>query len=84
MIPLSKIEVNIALLLVGVGASGLVTLLGAQTLVKDIITNMFVQLENGMDTGDLTTIGSLTDTVKRILICPVGVRQDTGTYHIIP
>ena len=57
---------------------------GSQTLVKDIITGIFIQFENGMNTGDLVTIGPLTGTVERMSIRSVGVRQDTGAYHIIP
>ncbi len=37
-----------------------------------------------MNTGDLVTIGPLTGTVERMSIRSVGVRQDTGAYHIIP
>ncbi len=68
----------------GAGALGLAISFGAQTLVKDIITGIFIQFENGMNTGDLVTIGPLTGTVERMSIRSVGVRQDTGAYHIIP
>ena len=84
MIVLSEIGVNIAPLLAGAGALGLAISFGAQTLVKDIITGIFIQFENGMNTGDLVTIGPLTGTVERMTIRSVGVRQDTGAYHIIP
>ncbi|WP_054179999.1 mechanosensitive channel protein [Trabulsiella odontotermitis] len=84
MIVLSEIGVNIAPLLAGAGALGLAISFGAQTLVKDIITGIFIQFENGMNTGDLVTIGPLTGTVERMSIRSVGVRQDTGAYHIIP
>ncbi len=84
MILLSEIGVNIAPLLAGAGALGLAISFGAQTLVKDIITGVFIQFENGMNTGDLVTIGPLTGTVERMSIRSVGVRQDTGAYHIIP
>ncbi len=84
MILLSEIGVNIAPLLAGAGALGLAIPFGAQTLVKDIITGIFIQFENGMNTGDLVTIGPLTGTVERMSIRSVGVRQDTGAYHIIP
>jgi moderate conductance mechanosensitive channel len=84
MILLSEIGVNIAPLLAGAGALGLAISFGAQTLVKDIITGIFIQFENGMNTGDLVTIGPLTGTVERMTIRSVGVRQDTGAYHIIP
>ncbi|URQ61980.1 mechanosensitive channel protein [Pantoea alhagi] len=84
MILLSEIGVNIAPLLAGAGALGLAVSFGSQTLVKDIITGIFIQFENGMNTGDLVTIGPLTGTVERMSIRSVGVRQDTGAYHIIP
>lgn len=84
MIVLSEIGVNIAPLLAGAGALGLAISFGSQTLVKDIITGIFIQFENGMNTGDLVTIGQLTGTVERMSIRSVGVRQDTGAYHIIP
>ena len=84
MIVLSEIGVNIAPLLAGAGALGLAISFGSQTLVKDIITGVFIQFENGMNTGDLVTIGPLTGTVERMSIRSVGVRQDTGAYHIIP
>ena len=84
MILLSEIGVNIAPLLAGAGALGLAVSFGAQTLVKDIITGIFIQVENGMDNGDLVTIGSLTGTVERMSIRSVGIRMDTGAYYIIP
>lgn len=84
MILLSEIGVNIAPLLAGAGALGLAISFGAQTLVKDIITGIFIQVENGMDTGDLVTIGTLTGTVERMSIRSVGIRMDTGAYYIIP
>ena len=72
MIVLSEIGVNIAPLLAGAGALGLAISFGSQTLVKDIITGVFIQFENGMNTGDLVTIGPLTGTVERMSIRSVG------------
>lgn len=84
MILLSEVGVNIAPLLAGAGALGLAVSFGSQTLVKDIITGIFIQFENGMNTGDLVTIGTITGTVERMSIRSVGVRQDTGALNIIP
>ncbi|WP_255557022.1 mechanosensitive channel protein [Sodalis sp. dw_96] len=84
MIILSEIGVNIAPLLAGAGALGLAISFGAQTLVKDVITGVFIQFENGMNTGDLVTIGDITGVVERMTIRSVGVRQDTGAYFIVP
>ncbi|WP_395489306.1 mechanosensitive channel protein [Cedecea davisae] len=84
MILLSEVGVNIAPLLAGAGALGLAISFGSQTLVKDIITGVFIQFENGMNNGDYVTIGAITGTVEKMSIRSVGVRQDTGAYHIIP
>lgn len=81
MIVLSEIGVNIAPLLAGAGALGLAISFGSQTLVKDIITGVFIQFENGMNTGDLVTIGPLTGTVERMSIRSVGVRRYRGVPH---
>ncbi len=75
---------NIAPLLADAGALGLAISFGSQTLVSDIITGIFIQFENGMNTGDLVTIGAITGTIERMSIRSVSVRQDTGAYHIIP
>ncbi len=78
MIVLSEIGVNIAPLL-GAGALGLAISFGSQTLVKDIITGIFIQFENGMNTGDLSgPSGPLTGTVERMSIRSVGVRRTPG------
>ncbi|WP_459567926.1 mechanosensitive ion channel domain-containing protein, partial [Enterobacter asburiae] len=81
MIVLSVIGVHIAPLLAGAGALGLAISFGSQTLVKDIIAGIFIQFENGMNTGDLVTFGPFTGSVERMTIRSVGVRQDTGAYH---
>ncbi|MBS2141088.1 mechanosensitive ion channel, partial [Escherichia coli] len=66
MIGLSEIGVNIAPLLAGAGALGLAISFGSQTLVKDIITGVFIQFENGMRTGDLVAIWPLTGPEERV------------------
>ncbi|RRZ93024.1 hypothetical protein EGK14_09360 [Erwinia sp. 198] len=62
---------------------GLAVSFGSQTLVKDII-GIFILFENGMYTGDLVTIGAITDAVEYMSIRSVGLRQHTGACHIIP
>ncbi|MFQ8430888.1 mechanosensitive ion channel domain-containing protein [Amaricoccus sp. W119] len=84
MLVLSAIGVNIAPLLAGAGVFGLAVGFGAQTLVKDIITGAFIQLENAMNTGDTVTVGGVTGTVERLTIRSVSLRDASGTYHLIP
>ncbi|MFI8415567.1 mechanosensitive channel protein [Serratia sp. NPDC078593] len=84
MIVLSQVGINIAPLLAGAGALGLAISFGAQTLVKDVITGVFIQFENGMNTGEYVTVCGITGTVERMTIRSIGLRDDYGVYHIVP
>ncbi|MBR2512885.1 MAG: mechanosensitive channel protein [Halomonas sp.] len=84
MIVLSEIGINIGPLIAGAGVLGLAIGFGAQKLVQDVITGVFIQVENAMNTGDVVTLGGITGTAERLSIRSVGIRDINGTYHIVP
>lgn len=84
LIVLSQIGINIGPLIAGAGVIGLAIGFGAQKLVQDIITGVFIQLENAMNTGDVVGVAGLTGTAEKITIRSVGLRALNGTYHVIP
>ncbi|XQU08525.1 mechanosensitive channel protein [Halomonas sp. LY9] len=84
MIILSEIGINIGPLIAGAGVLGLAIGFGAQKLVQDVITGVFIQVENAMNTGDVVTVGGVTGTAERLSIRSVGIRDLSGTYHIVP
>jgi moderate conductance mechanosensitive channel len=84
MIVLAEIGINIGPLIAGAGVLGLAIGFGAQKLVQDVITGVFIQLENAMNTGDFVTAGSNSGTVERVGIRSVALRDLAGTYHIVP
>ncbi|MBB3190242.1 mechanosensitive channel protein [Halomonas cerina] len=84
MIVLAEIGINIGPLIAGAGVLGLAIGFGAQKLVQDIITGIFIQVENAMNTGDVVTVGGITGTAERLSIRSVGIRDLSGTYHIVP
>lgn len=84
MILLSEIGINIGPLIAGAGVLGLAIGFGAQKLVQDVITGVFIQIENAMNTGDVVTLGGITGTAERLSIRSVGIRDLSGTYHIVP
>ena len=57
---LSQIGVNIAPLLAGAGVIGIAVGFGGQKLVQDVITGMFVLLENAIQIGDWVTVAGLS------------------------
>lgn len=84
MIVLSEVGINIAPLIAGAGVLGLAVGFGAQKLVQDVITGVFIQLENAMNTGDFVTAGGVSGTAERVGIRSVALRDMHGTYHIVP
>ncbi|WP_019611644.1 mechanosensitive ion channel domain-containing protein [Thioalkalivibrio sp. AKL7] len=84
MIVLAEIGVNIGPLLAGAGVLGLAIGFGAQKLVQDVITGVFIQLENAINVGDIVTVAGTTGVVERLTIRSLGVRDLSGTYHLIP
>ena len=84
MIALSQIGVDIGPLIAGAGVLGLAIGFGAQKLVQDIITGVFIQLENAMNTGDVVSVGGVTGTAERLTIRSVSIRDIDGAYHVVP
>ncbi|WP_346796728.1 mechanosensitive channel protein [Halomonas sp. Bachu 37] len=84
MIVLAEIGINIGPLIAGAGVLGLAIGFGAQKLVQDVITGIFIQIENAMNTGDVVSVGGVTGTAERLSIRSVGIRDLSGTYHIVP
>ena len=81
---LIEIGINIGPLIAGAGVFGLAVGFGAQTLVKDVITGIFFQIENAINTGDIVTVDGITGRAEQVGIRSVGIRDSSGTYHLIP
>jgi len=84
MLALAQIGVNIAPLLAGAGVVGLAIGFGAQKLVQDIITGIFIQFENIMNEGDVVAVGDKSGVVEKLTIRSVTIRDLSGTVHLIP
>ena len=81
---LSEVGVNIAPLLAGAGVVGIAVGFGSQKLVQDLITGLFLLLENAMQVGDVVTLGGLSGTVEALSIRTIRLRALDGSVHIIP
>lgn len=84
MLALSELGVNIGPLLAGAGVVGLAIGFGAQKLVQDIITGVFIQLENAMNEGEVVSAGGVSGVVEKLTIRSASIRDATGTLHVIP
>lgn len=81
---LAELGVNIAPLLAGAGVIGLAVGFGSQALVKDIITGVFILMEDQMAVGDVVKLGSHSGVVEDISLRTIRLRDLGGNVHIIP
>jgi small-conductance mechanosensitive channel len=81
---LSEIGVNVAPLLAGAGIVGIAIGFGSQKLVQDLITGLFLLLENTVQVGDNVTVSGLTGTVENVSIRTIRLRAADGSVHIVP
>ncbi|OYV35361.1 MAG: hypothetical protein B7Z80_18605, partial [Rhodospirillales bacterium 20-64-7] len=81
---LSEIGINVAPLLAGAGIVGVAIGFGSQKLVQDLITGIFLLLENAMQVGDWVTVSGLSGTVENLSVRTIRLRAGDGSVHIIP
>ena len=83
-IVLSEIGVNIGPLLAGAGVVGLAIGFGSQTLVKDVITGVFILAEDQFAVGDVVRVNDKAGLVEEITIRTIRLRDVGGNVHMIP
>jgi small conductance mechanosensitive channel len=82
---LSEIGVNVAPLLAGAGVIGVAIGFGSQTLVKDVITGLFILFEDTVNVGDVVDLdGGHAGTVESLSIRSIRLRDVSGAQHTIP
>jgi small conductance mechanosensitive channel len=84
LIVLSELGINIGPLLAGAGVIGLAVGFGAQTLVKDVITGLFILVENTITVGDYVEVGGHEGDVESLSIRTIRLRDPAGTVHTVP
>lgn len=81
---LSEIGVNVAPLLAGAGIVGIAIGFGSQKLVQDLITGLFLLLENTVQVGDNVSVSGLSGIVENVSIRTLRLRAGDGAVHVIP
>jgi len=81
---LSSLGLDIAPLIASAGVVGLAIGFGAQRLVQDVITGIFIQFENAINVGDVVTVGGISGVVEKLTIRSVSLRDLSGVFHVIP
>jgi small conductance mechanosensitive channel len=81
---LSEIGVKVGPLLASAGVVGVAIGFGAQTLVKDFLTGVFLIAEDVVSVGDNVMIGESGGTVEAMTLRTIRLRDMNGTLHIFP
>ena len=81
---MAEIGVNIGPLLAGAGIIGLAIGFGSQALVRDIITGLFILIEDTISVGEVVTVGPHTGVVEAMSIRAVRLRDLSGSVHTVP
>jgi len=84
LIGLSEIGVDIGPLLAGAGVIGLAIGFGSQTLVKDVITGVFILAEDSLAIGDWVEAGGHMGEVEHLTIRAITLRDLQGQVHVVP
>lgn len=81
---LSEFGVEIGPLIAGAGIVGLAVGFGAQTLVKDFLTGVFLIIEDIVSVGDVARIGAASGVVEEMSLRTIKLRAFDGTLFAIP
>ena len=81
---LSEFNVNIGPLIASAGVVGIAIGFGAQSLIKDTLTGLFIVLEDQFNTGDIIKIADVEGQVEDFNMRRTVLRDLDGVVHIIP
>lgn len=84
LIILGEFGVNLGPLIAGAGIVGIALGFGAQTLVRDFLSGLFMLAEDQYGVGDVVDLGEASGTVEEIRLRTTRVRDGEGTVWFVP
>ncbi len=84
MLVLSELGISVAPILGAAGVAGLAVGFGAQSLVKDYFTGLFLLLEDQIRQGDVVNLGNHAGLVEEVTLRYVRLRDYDGNVHFVP
>lgn len=79
-----KLGIDIAPFLAAAGIAGIAIGFGAQSLVKDVISGIFILTEDQIRVGDVVEIAGKSGFVEKITLKTVILRDLSGNVHYVP
>jgi small conductance mechanosensitive channel len=81
---LPEFGIQIGPLIAGAGFIGLAIGIGAQGLIRDILSGLFIIVEDQYSKGDVVKIGDIVGEVEYLGLRITRLRDVYGTSHVIP
>ncbi|WP_449385452.1 mechanosensitive ion channel family protein [Cellulomonas soli] len=81
---LDTLGVNVAPFLASAGVLGVAIGFGAQSLVKDFLSGLFMLLEDQYGVGDVIDVGPASGTVEAVALRVTKIRDGDGTLWYVP
>jgi moderate conductance mechanosensitive channel len=81
---LGTLGINLGPLIAGAGIAGIALGFGAQNLVKDFLSGIFMLLEDQYGIGDIVDVGDATGTVEAISLRTTRLRDLYGVVWHVP
>lgn len=81
---LAAMGISITPLLATAGVAGIAIGFGAQSLVKDFFTGLFLLIENQVSEGDMIEAAGKAGVVERVTLRHMRIRDYDGSLHFIP
>ncbi|MGH9157277.1 MAG: mechanosensitive ion channel family protein [Acidimicrobiales bacterium] len=81
---LGEVGVQLGPLIAGAGIAGIAVGFGAQSLVKDFLSGLFILLEDQYGVGDVINLGDASGTVEDVSLRVTRIRGTDGTVWFVP
>ncbi|MDQ3611122.1 MAG: mechanosensitive ion channel family protein [Actinomycetota bacterium] len=81
---LGEFDVNLGPLIAGAGIAGVALGFGAQSLVKDFLSGIFMLIEDQYGVGDIVDVGEATGVVEGITLRKTQLRDVNGVVWHVP
>jgi len=84
MMLLGEFDVNLGPLIAGAGIIGVAVGFGAQSIVRDLLTGVFMLIEDQYGVGDVVDLGDAVGTVESVGLRTTRLRDIAGTVWHVP
>ena len=81
---LGQLEFDLAPLIAGAGIGGIALGFGAQSVVKDFLSGLFMLIEDHYGVGDIIDVGDAKGTVEKVSLRSTTLRDVYGTVWHVP